>query len=62
MTPEQIKSLRLALGLSQDEFAEKLGYDGPHAHQTVSKLELGIKAPSGPVRRLLEIMSRDINK
>jgi len=58
MTPDQIKSLRNALGLSRNEFGERLGYEGSNVYETVEKLETGVKAPSGPVRKLLEIMSK----
>lgn len=62
MSPNKIKAMRLALNLSQDEFAERLGYSGPHAHNTVSRLESGEKEPSGPVKKLLEIMQRELKE
>ena len=61
MTPNQIKSLRQALGLSRNEFGERLGYEGSNVYETVEKLETGVKTPSGPVRKLLQLLSENIN-
>jgi len=62
LTPDKIKSLRQALGLSRNEFGERLGYEGSNVYETVEKLETGVKTPSGPVRKLLQLLSENINK
>ena len=62
MTPNQIKSLRIALGLSRNDFGERLGYEGSNVYETVEKLETGVKTPSGPVRKLLEILEKQSTK
>lgn len=42
MTPQQLKSLRERLGLSQDEMAARLGYEGAQRRAIVSKMESGL--------------------
>jgi DNA-binding transcriptional regulator YiaG len=52
MTPAEIKSTRLALGLGGAEFARLLGYQGPHTRQMMHELEAGLKSIREPQRRL----------
>lgn len=52
MTPEAIKQFRERAGWSQQKLADELGVD----QATVSRIERGAAAPSGPVSRLLEHM------
>lgn len=42
MLQDQIKSLRLRLGISQSELARRAGY----SHEFISQVERGIKSPS----------------
>jgi DNA-binding transcriptional regulator YiaG len=55
MPDPDIKSTRLALGMSQRQFARALGLKGDSSWQTVSEWERGEKALSGPVLRLIGI-------
>ena len=48
-TKKNIRRLRIALGLRQEEFGALLGLSA----QRVSDLETGYRKPSGPVRILL---------
>jgi transcriptional regulator with XRE-family HTH domain len=41
MTPAELKALRYALGLSQRELGEALGYTGAHVAQTIRRYEDG---------------------
>lgn len=41
MTPTDLRTAREALGMSQAEFAEALGYSGPHTRAKVSAWEGG---------------------
>ncbi|MBP6228494.1 MAG: helix-turn-helix domain-containing protein [Pseudomonadales bacterium] len=41
MTPQQLKLLRERLGLSQDEMAARLGYEGAQRRSIISKMESG---------------------
>lgn len=50
MTKEQVKKIRLAKGLQQDEFAEKLGV----SRTTISNWETGLIEPSAKgIKKLL---------
>ena len=53
MTGEDIRQMRLARGWSQRQLGEHLGIE----QATVSRLENGEWQPSGPVRRLLELLN-----
>lgn len=53
-TPEQIKGLRIKLGLSQSQFAQALGVQ----LVTVSKWEQGLNPPQPSSLRLLEVLLR----
>jgi DNA-binding transcriptional regulator YiaG len=46
MTPSQIHALRKRLKLSPGDFAERLGFTGPHARITVWRWECGKRKPS----------------
>jgi putative transcriptional regulator len=50
-TPEQIRAIRLRIGLKQREFAGVLNV----SNKTVKAWEQGINPPSGPALRLLQI-------
>ena len=50
-TPERIRALRKRLGLTQDEFAEAMGYG---SNSRISELENGKVEPTGPVAKLLD--------
>lgn len=52
MSPEQIKALRLRLGLSVERFAELIG----STRATVHNWEQGRVTPPGPAVRLLELL------
>ncbi|WP_338635777.1 helix-turn-helix domain-containing protein [Spirobacillus cienkowskii] len=53
MKPNQIKKLRLSLGLSQKEFANFLAV----SHETVAKWEQGGNKPKGVALRLMDILA-----
>ena len=53
MTPEQFRSARKALGLTQKGLAEALRM-GTHGWQSISKWETGDHAVPGPVTLALE--------
>lgn len=53
MTGDEIRKARLALGLTQEELAERMGLFGK---QTVSQWERGVRSPQGPSVKLLEMM------
>lgn len=55
MTPEQIKSIRLTLGLSAAAMAEYIGLKGTDGRY-VRAIEDGERNPSGPVVRILEMI------
>ena len=58
-TPEEIRALRNSLRLNQTDFADRLGYE---RRQTVTDLETGLYAPSGPVRRLLDVLEAEAQR
>jgi DNA-binding transcriptional regulator YiaG len=51
MTPDQIKAIRHALGLTQSEFATTLGA----TQVTVSRWETGLNPPRGAYLRMLQL-------
>ncbi len=53
---EKIKNLRVKLGLSQAEFAHRLGC----RQQTVSEWELGIYLPANAYGRLLATLQNEV--
>jgi DNA-binding transcriptional regulator YiaG len=58
MKPGQILKLRLALGLSRDELASQMGYEGIQRALTVYRWETGRRKPSAPVMKMLEHMAK----
>lgn len=46
MNPSEIKDIRKRLGLTADQFAERLGLTGKHRARTVFKWERGVYTPS----------------
>lgn len=44
--PQNLHRIRTDAGLSQDELAAKLGFEGPARRQRISKWETGERAPS----------------
>jgi DNA-binding transcriptional regulator YiaG len=59
MSPQTIKGLRQSLGLTQQQFAERLGLATKGA---VSLLESGDREPTGPLVKLLEMLAADAGK
>lgn len=51
MTGDEIRAARLALGLTQEQLAERMGLFGK---QTISQWERGVRTPQGPSVKLLE--------
>lgn len=56
MDADEIKKLRLLLGMSQKELADALGYSSESA---VSRLEAGLRRPSGPALKALIRLSQE---
>ena len=57
MTKQEVKQLRVKLGLSQQEFATKLGI----GIMTVSRWERGITKPSRMAQRLLKEVESNLD-
>ena len=55
-TGERIRELRERLGLTQAQFAERLGYS---SYVMISYLERGEREPSGPVQKLLDVLEKE---
>lgn len=55
LTPERIRSLRRQLGLTQAEFAERLGV----SMQAVSFWERGTRTPTGLYARAIRSLQRE---
>jgi putative transcriptional regulator len=55
-TPENIRLLRLHLNETQEQFATRLGLE---RRQTVHDWEKGKRKPSGPAKKLLDIIAND---
>lgn len=62
MTPTKIRTLRKSIGLSADAFAERIGLDGENRQLTVYRWEKGIRKPSGPAIKLMEMLKAEIQK
>lgn len=59
MTPEEIKVLRIKLGLTQEKFASKLGI----SFSTVNRWENGASKPSGlAIYRMKELEKEEIDE
>jgi Helix-turn-helix. len=54
MTPAELKAARLALGLTLDEMAEMLGYDGRYKRAQLHRMEIGERPIMGAQRRLVQ--------
>jgi putative transcriptional regulator len=54
-TPEQVRALRVRLGLSQAQFAVQFGF----TIDTVQQYEQGRRKPSGPASTLLRVIDAD---
>ena len=54
MTGAQLKKARTKLGLTREQMATLLGYEGKHLAQMVYDLESGRRAVREPHRRLVE--------
>jgi DNA-binding transcriptional regulator YiaG len=59
MTPAEIQSARLRLGMSQRRFAEAVGLRGGTADRRVRAWEAGEYPPSGPVQALIKRLVAD---
>lgn len=56
-TPEDIRELRTTLGMTQSEFAKRLGYS---RQATVSDLENGRQKPSGSAEQIMELLQNSL--
>ena len=54
--PENIRVLRLRLGMTQHELGGYLGYGQPQVR--VSELERGVRRPNGAAQRLLDMLEQ----
>jgi transcriptional regulator with XRE-family HTH domain len=54
MTGEEVKAARARLGLTLEELATMLGYQGEHRRQMQHDLETGRRPLREPQRRLIE--------
>lgn len=54
MKPDEIKKIRLALGMTQRDLEQALGMTGPDG-RTVRRWENGTKPITGPAKRLLKL-------
>jgi len=57
MSPDEVKSIRKKRGWSQQRLADELGVD----QTTVSRMEKRLGA-KGPIKRLLQIISDEIDR
>jgi len=53
-TPEHIRALRTAMGLTQPQFAERLGYE---RFRTVTELESGTRQPTRQAQIILDMLA-----
>ncbi len=58
MTKSDVRRLRKALGLTQDELARRIGV----THATVNRWENGVHSPRGMALKALERMQRKVQK
>ncbi len=58
MTPKDIKRLRERLGMTQEQFAERLGV----ARETVARWEIGANAPRGLSLKALKELAAKARK
>ena len=59
-TPALIRTARIALGLTQQQLGERIGYTGRTAELTIQAIESGRrKAPRDKVQKLAELLNLD---
>lgn len=58
-TPEKIKALRKSLGLTQKEFADRLGYA---RRETIADFEAGTYSPNKQAQMLLDMLEKQVVK
>ena len=59
-TPALIRSARIALGLTQQQLGEQLGYTGRNAELMIQSIESGRrKVPRDKVQKLAELLNLD---
>lgn len=58
MTPDELKTARTTLGLTQAQFAQVLGLDGVHSARTVRRWEDAERDIPGPVVVLTGLLLR----
>ena len=54
VTPKQLAFARQALGLTLEQMATMLGYEGEHRRQLMYRIEQGERSIRAPQRRLVE--------
>jgi putative transcriptional regulator len=54
-TPDEVRAIRRALGLSQPQFAARYGF----SVETIRNYEQGHRRPTGPARVLLRVIARE---
>lgn len=54
MTPSELNKARRKLGLTLDQMADMLGYEGESGHSQVHHMETGRRTIRGAQRRLVE--------
>ena len=59
MTPDDLRAIRLSLGLTQEAFGRALGYKGPNIKQMISRLERGVMPVPERVELKIEKLNRD---
>jgi transcriptional regulator with XRE-family HTH domain len=52
MTAEELKALRIRLGMTQEELAQKIGV----ARNTITRWEIGLRHIPEPVARLVQLL------
>ena len=58
MTPEDFKTTRKELGLSQKEMGRALGFIGDEPDRQVRRLEAGTRNTTGPVLKVLDYIEK----
>lgn len=54
MTPTELKEARRTLGLTLEQMAAMLGYEGEQRRQLMHRIEIGERTLREPQRRLVE--------
>lgn len=54
MTPQDFKTIRKELGLTQKQLGRALGFAGEEPDRQVRRIEAGSRETSGPVLKLLD--------